>query len=691
VSARLYEAVFAPESVALVGASDVPGKATARPLEYLRRHGWAGTVYPVNPARETVLGERAWASVKDLPSVPEHALILTPADAAVEAVRECAEVGVAVATVVADGFIAGSPAGEERRRALLEIVGDTSLRLLGPSSLGVANVRQHMALTGNAAFAEDRLPAGDIFVASQSGSALGALLSRGAEMGLGFAGMVSTGNELDITLGEICLAAVDDPAVASFALFLENLAGADDLAAFARAAAERGKPIVAYKLGRSDDGARLSVSHTGALAGDDAVAEAFLRAHGIARVTTFDALLEAQLLARRVPIRSAGPAPRVAVVSTTGGGGAMAVDCLAAAGVRVGAPDGPTIERLAAIGVAAGHGALIDLTLAGTKYETIKAALDIVLAAPEFDAVVAVPGSSARFTPEVSVAPIVECAGSSTPLAVFVVPSAPEALRLLRHNAVPAFRTPEACADTLAAVFARGLVRPAVPLPAVPLGETTTLDEDASYDVLDRVGLAGAARAVVEVDRLPDELPVPGPAVVKVLSAALPHKSDAGGVVLGVADGEQLQAAAKQVRAGVAAARPDVEVDRLLVQRMVRGVAEVLIGFRRDPDVGPVVVLAAGGVLAEIYRDRSVRLAPVTRAEAAEMIGEVRGLAVAAGFRGRPLGDLDALADAVVNMSMLALAQDPVVVEAEANPVLVLADGEGVVAVDAVVTVGGLV
>src|SRR5919198_2917645 len=474
VSGRLYDALFAPRAVALVGASDVRGKPTSRPLEFLRQHGWPGEVYPVNPGRRTVLGGHGWPSLADLPAVPDHALILTPADAAVAAVRECAELGVPVATVVADGFLAGTPEGARRRNELREIVSGSSLRLLGPSSLGVANPVRAMALTGNAAFAETALPAGDVFVASQSGSALGALLSRGAEMGLGFAAMVSTGNEFDLSLGEICLAAVDDPQVGSFALFLENLSHAADLAAFARAAAERGKPVVAYKLGRSEDGARLSVLHTGALAGDDAVAEAFFRANGIARVTNFDALLEAQLLARRVPRRpAAAPHARVAVVSTTGGGGAMAVDCLAAAGVAVTAPESVTRARLADLGIDAA-GALIDLTLAGTNYDTIKSALDVVLAAPEFDAVVAVPGSSARFTPEVSVAPIIDCADAGTPLAVFVVPSAPDALRLLRQKAVPAFRTPESCADALAAVFGRGKTAAPATVATVPTKAVVT-------------------------------------------------------------------------------------------------------------------------------------------------------------------------------------------------------------------------
>ncbi len=378
--AATYGALFSPRSVAVVGASGTAGKATARPVEFLRQHRWAGSLYPVNPARRTVLGEPAWPSLDDLPAVPDHVLILTPADAAVDAVRQCARLGVPVATIVADGFLDTDRAGRDRRRALRSILDSSALRLLGPGSLGVANLHDRMALTGNAAFREPDLPAGDIFVASQSGSAIGALLSRGGEMGLGFRSMVSTGGELDLTLGEICHASVDDPLVASYALFLENIAHADDLRTFAQAAARRGKPVVAYKLGRSEAGARLAISHTGAIAGDDAVADAVLSDLGIARVTTYDALLEAQHIARQVRLTGCAPArPRVCVVSTTGGGGAMVVDCLASRGAVLDPPSAGTAAQLAALGIAAGHGALIDLTLAGATYRTIRAALAIVL------------------------------------------------------------------------------------------------------------------------------------------------------------------------------------------------------------------------------------------------------------------------------------------------------------------------
>ena len=684
----LYDALFAPSTVAIVGASGTPGKAAARPLEYLRRHRWAGQMFAVNPARPTVLGERAWPSVTSLPVVPDHVFVLTAADAAIETVRECAGLGVKVATVMADGFLDADPAGRRRRAELRGILDRASLRLLGPASLGVATVGDGLMLTANAAFAEASLLDGSIFVASQSGSAIGALLSRGKEMGIGFRCMASTGGELDLTLGEICLASVDDPRIESYAIFIENITGADDLRSFARAAAERGKPVLAYKLGRSDAGARLAVSHTGALAGDDAVADALLTDLGIARVRTFEALLEGQHLARSVALRPRGTArPRVCVLSTTGGGGAMAVDCLAVSGAELPGPSDKTVARLAERGIAAGHGPLIDLTLAGTRYEVMKTALDIVLSAPEFDAVVAVPGSSARFHPDLAVLPIADCAASPTPLAAFVMPAAPDALRMLRERGVSAFRTPEACADALTAVFARRYPAgpPSTPRRGASPSRAELLNEADSYAVLAGLGIPCAPYAIVDSERLPAELPVPGPAVVKVLSSEVPHKSDVGGIVIGVTDGDGLRSAARRIASEVAGRAPGITVSRLLVQTMAHGLGEALVGFRHDVHVGPTILLAAGGLLAELYRDRSVRIAPVDVETARDMVSEVVAFRALAGYRGAQPGDLDALAGVVAAMSRLPELDGPAVCEAEVNPLLVLPDGEGVVAVDALV------
>lgn len=692
------EALFAPESVALVGASDDRGKAASRPLDYLKRFGFAGRVYPVNPRRETVLGACAWPDLAALPEVPDHAFLLTDRDRALDQLDACGRLGVKAATILAGGFADAGPdgaSGETRIRAARDRWG---IRVLGPNSIGVVNLHRALRLTGNAALREPGLVAGGTAVLSQSGSMLGALLSRGTARGLRFSRLVSVGNEVDLDIGTLGLATVDDPDTTAFMLFLETVRRADRLAAFARAAAAAGKPVVAYKLGRSPEAQELAVTHTGAMLGEDDAADAFFRAAGIVRVDSLDGFIEA------VPLLAAGPSvapvrtrrPAVGVVATTGGGGAMAVDRLVLAGLDVPAPSDATWAALAAAGVGAAvgsgvgaaRGRLVDLTLAGTRYDSIKAALDVMVRAPEFDLIVFAAGSSARFDPDLSIAPAVDAArvpGASGRLAVFVVPEAPDALARLGQAGVPAFRAPESLADAVAAALARHAPRDGFVVPARPIGDLATLDEAASYDLLDRLGIATPERIVVGDDGPPETLPFDYPVVAKLLSGAVTHKSDIGGVVLDVPDRPSLTAAFRNIRAAAASRLPPGEAIRILVAPMVDAAGEVMIGYRHDPQVGPLVLLAPGGVMAELTAARSVRSAPVDPDEAAEMIAEVNVLGAMTGFRGRAAADLPALASALSALSGIGNLDGVRIVEAEINPLRLRTLGEGAVAVDAVV------
>jgi acyl-CoA synthetase (NDP forming) len=672
-------------------------------LKFLRQAGYAGRIYPVNARRAEVLGERAWPSVEALPEVPDHAYVVAPIDAAMEAIEACGRAGVAVATVLTDGFAEAGEAGRTRETRLREIVATTGMRIVGPSSLGIVNLRNGTLLTANAAFDEPDLPTGRIFAASHSGGMIGTLLSRGKACGIGFAGLASVGNEVDVSLGEICAAVLGDPDVGGYLLFLETLRHADRLRTFAQRAAALGKPILAYKLGRSAQARELAVSHTGALAGEDDVADAFFRDCGIARVETLSALIEGLPLLAQVPARPQRRSPCAAVVTTTAGGAAMVVDPLASRGIDVDAPSEATYARFEAAGIKVSQSRLIDLTLAGARYDVMKAALDILTTAPEFDLVVIVVGSSARFYPELAVQPIIDSAGSDKPIAVFLVPEAPQARAALGKAGVANFHTPEACADAVAAVLARRAPRPggggsasafsAMPLHPTPDhlrwretalcppppgegGPTRTLDELEGYAVLDRLGIPRAPSvaldaSTVEAPALPFEYPV----VLKALSSTITHKSDVGGVTLRIPDTPALIAAIAAMRTRLP------QVRRVLVQPMIAGIGEVLVGYRVDPDVGPLVLVAAGGIYTEIYRDRSLRLAPVDADTALEMIAEVRGLKLLTGYRGKPAGDIAALAQAIAALSRLAA--EPDVVEAEVNPLIVRL--QGVVAVDAVV------
>jgi acyl-CoA synthetase (NDP forming) len=686
LGSALAQALLRPRSVALVGASDDPGKTTGRPLRFLRQAGFAGAVYPVNPHRAQVQGERAWPDLRSLPEVPDHVFILSGTDTVADVVAQCGALGIPVATVLASGFGESGAEGQAREAQLLELARAGGVRLLGPSSLGVAHPPSGLLLTANAAFAEPQLPAGPWFVASHSGSMIGALLSRGKALGVGFAGLVSVGGEIDLNLGEICEATLDDPGVGGYLLFLESLRHGAALRSFAQRAAQAGKPVLAYKLGRSAAAAEMAATHTGALAGEDDIADALLRGLGIARVGVLEALLEGPPLAARLPL-GGGTARRVGVVTTTGGGAAMVVDQLGVRGIDVQPPSERLLHSLAAAGVRAAPGRVLDLTLAGTRPDVMRAALGGLRDSGEFDLVVAVVGSSARLYPELAVQPLVEAAqaAAGVPLAAMLVPDAPQALEALRAAGVPCFRTPESCADVVAALLRRETPSHA-PVQPAGAGALVTLDEAQAYERIASLGVPCAPHVVRPLaDAAPESLPFAYPVVAKLCSPDLPHKSDVGGVLLGIRDRAALDDALDQLRRNLADRAPHAKCDQVLLQAQARGVAEVLLGYRWDADAGPIVLLAAGGIWAEIAQDRSIRLAPVTLQTAREMVVEVRSLKAATGLRGQVAGDLEALAQAIVALSQLAVRPELGVVEAEVNPLLVLPQGEGVVAVDALV------
>ncbi|MGH8738029.1 MAG: acetate--CoA ligase family protein [Burkholderiales bacterium] len=650
----LAQALFAPRAVALIGASGDAAKNTARPQRYLAKHGYPGTVLPINPTRAEVLGKKAYRSVADAPPPVDHAFIMIPE--VEQAIEDCGRRGVAVASIFSDGFADAGAEGAARQARLAARAKVLGVRLLGPNSMGVIDIPGRLALSVNAVLEMDALPAGGTSMVSQSGTMLGTVLSRGAARGLGFAKLVSVGNEADIGVGELVGLLADDPQTRVILLFLETVRDAERLAAAARRAHAVGKPVVAYKLGRSALGERLARSHTGALAGSDAALDAYFRDCGILRVDMLETLIEiAPLVAGRAPPRlgAARSAPRVAVVTTTGGGAASVVDRLGLSGIETVAPgsDAP----------------IIDLTMAGTS-DRYAAVLASLLASPECEAVLAVVGSSAMFHPQHAVAPILNAKRAAKPLAAFLTPHAEQSLALLASAEVPAFRTPEACADAFRAYFAWRTPRDRRDVAELNLKiRPEKLNEKQSLDLFASLGIEVAASQVARAPGFEHTLPYP--VATKRLSAEIAHKTEAGGVILGIGDKLEFDRKA-----------PALNSKTILVQVMESGLAEAIVGYRDDPLVGPLALVGAGGVLAEIYHDVVLALAPVSVEEAEEMIARVKGFAVLRGYRGLPRGDLRALAEALAALSRLALIPGRPVAEAEINPVIV--KGRGAVAVD---------
>ncbi|MCX8135225.1 MAG: acetate--CoA ligase family protein, partial [Roseococcus sp.] len=643
-------ALLAPQRIALVGASADPARLTARPQRYLRRHGYTGALFPVNPRAAEIMGEPAYARVEDIPGEIDFAYILLGTGQVEGQIEALAAKGARVACVLADGFAEAGPEGAALQARCVAAARAAGMRLLGPNSMGVINIPARIAASVNAALEAEALLPGRVALVSQSGSMLGAILSRGAARGMGFSHLVATGNEADLTAGEIAAMLVEEPGVDAVMLFLEAIRAPEQFARAARLAHAAGKPLIAYKLGRSPFGAELATSHTGALAGSDAAADAFFRAHGILRATMLESFLElpALVLGRAPPPR---PRRAVSVLTTTGGGGAMAVDALGMAGIEARPPDAAAEAALSAAGMPA-HGRLLDMTLAGTRPERIEAAITALAAAQDTDAIIPVIGSSAQFRPHDAVAGILrgrDAIGGRKPLAAFLVPQADASLRLLAEAGIPAFRTPESLADALRAFLDWRAPRPAPALPALPaLSLPEAPDEADARALLAALGLASPFARFTEADAPPDGLSYP--VALKILSPDIAHKTELGGVALNIPGAEALRAEAAAMRARVHRAAPRARITGFLAQGMARGLAEVILGFRRDPEVGPVVLLGAGGVLAELHRDVALRCAPLGLEEAREMIGEVRALRVLTGWRGLPRGDVEALAQAVVAM-----------------------------------------
>jgi acyl-CoA synthetase (NDP forming) len=681
-------ALLRPRSVAVIGASADAGKMTGRPVGYLQKYGYDGEIWPVNPRVESIAGLRCYPDVAALPGAPDAAIILLGPDRAEAAVRDLAARGCQAAIVLASGYGEANEEGAARQQALKEAAG--GMRLLGPNTIGLVNLTDGMMLSATGALELGELPAGRISVVSQSGGILGSLLSRAADRGIGFAKLVSTGNEADLDSNDFIEHLLEDEETDVIAVYMEGLRRPEAFQHAARRAAELGKPIVVYKVGRSESGARAATSHTGALAGADRVYDAMFRQYGVIRAESFTDLLDipAALATGR---RMAGD--RVAILTSTGGAGTLLADNCGLAGIGVPAPDGPTTQRLATLlnedPAAIGRNP-VDVTLAGLRPDLFRAAIDALLESPAYDAVVVVIGSSALATPDIVAGAIVECqARSEKPILAYVSPHAPHLVRLLNGQGIPAFATPESCATVLRALHRSPLppMPDAVPpdaalLAGLPAGNLNEAESKALFAhfgmpvarervAADADGAEAAARALG------------GEVVLKILARAIAHKSDIGGVRVGLVADQVAEACATMLDRLRAAGAPSPE--GFLVQERIRGGVEMILGFHRDPQLGPVILLGSGGVAAELFQDTTLRLLPIARGDAAAMVDELKAARLLRGYRGAAPADIPALVDAVMAFATMAGAAGERLLEAEINPLFVLPEGQGVRAADGLV------
>ena len=688
-----------PRSVAVIGASVDINKTAGRPIAYLRKQGYSGAIYPVNPRVDNIDGLRCYPDIASLPQVPDVAIVLLGHERAQQAVRELAQRGTAAAIVLASGYTETGEEGARRQQLLKEAAGP--MRLLGPNTIGLVNLSDNISLSASGALAMDHFPVGNIGVVSQSGGILGALLSRAAARGMGLSKLISTSNEVDLELADFVDYLADDPATQVIALYVESIRHPDKFRAAALKAARAGKPIVAFKIGRSEAGAQAAVSHTGALAGADRMYDALFQQVGVLRAQTFSDLLDmpAALATGRV-LRG----KRVAILTSTGGAGTLVSDSLGVAGFETPAPDSATAARLRALQTG-DHAALdrnpIDVTLAGLQPALLRGAIQALLDSPTYDALVIIVGSSSLAMPELMAGAIADCMDSSDkPILAFVSPHAPDVAALLTQRGVPAFMAPESCTVALESMWrvacwkgSQGFDRLSPNGGGVAgLSEcgdfpSGPLDEAQVKALFARFGIPGVREIIVTTEEAAEQAAQQlGPRVVlKLLSSAITHKSDVGGVAVNLAPDQmaaRLQAMAVEVET-----KTGVKPTRFLVQEMVTGGVELILGLKRDP-LGAALVLGMGGVTAELFNDTVLRLLPMqgglTHDEALSMARELKTWPLLDGFRGRPKADVGALVEAIVAFSEMAAQLGDRMIEAEINPLFVLPQGQGVRAADGV-------
>jgi acyl-CoA synthetase (NDP forming) len=683
-------AILAPRSVAVVGASNDPAKLTGRPVAYLQGQGYQGRIYPINPHNDEIAGLKCYASAADLPEAPDLGLVLVGAHRVAEAVRDLAARGTKAAIVLASGFGEAGEEGRMRQAELREAAG--GMRILGPNTIGLVNLTDRIPLTATGAMEMKEFPAGNIALLSQSGGILGSLLSRGVARGIGFSKLVATGNEADLDVSDFLGPLAEDDATSVIALYLETIRDVTKFRTAAARAIEAGKSIVAYKVGRSESGARSAVSHTGALAGADEVYDALFAQLGIIRAQTFADLLDipaALSQGRRMKGR------RVAIITSTGGAATVVADNVGLAKLDMPPPDQDTAEKLLALELkdASLDRNPIDVTLAGLHPDLFRSILRILTGSPSYDAIVVVVGSSSIGQPDLVARPVLDSLEQTEkPILAYVSPDAPNIVRHLNTSGIPAFAAPESCASALQGLLPRET--PVFPetqarsdvnesdIPTGPLNEAEAKALFARFGVpVTRETVAVTPEAAGEAAREFD-----GPLVVKVLSNEILHKSELGGVALNIAPadvGKVCENMLACVRKATSA-----KIDGFLVQEQISGGVEMILGFNRDPQLGAYVLLGAGGVTTELYKDVAIRLLPLNRESANSMIDEITYSALLKGFRGRPKADIEALMDTILSFASMAETLGGRLKEAEINPVFVLPEGQGVRAGDALIVLG---
>jgi acetyltransferase len=690
---------FTPHGVAVIGASRDPNKLSYGVVRNLAdpQRGYPGPIYPVNPRADEILGLRCYPDISVVPDPVELAVLILPAGLVANALEACGRRGIKAAVVISGGFREVGPEGAAREQEIVEIARRYGMRLMGPNGIGVIDT--HTPL--NTTFVRGTPPRGHIAFVSQSGALCGGIIDWTIGRGIGFSRFLSVGNEADVNETDVIPFLAADDVSRVITLYLEDVKGGPAFVEALRQAAAR-KPVLALKAGRTASGQAATASHTGALAGVHAAFRAACKQTGVIEVENIEALFNGALALAYQPLPSGN---RVAILTNAGGPSVLAADALEAAGLRL-ARTSPETQALLRtfLHLDAQVGGPVDL-LGGADEHDYHRALAAVLADPAADGALAILVPQALINPVAVVEALAAAVQAQKEparpvLACLMGEASLDAAFQAAHAAqIPAYIFPEDAVAAFGVLWqrARWVQRMATGDASTGAqqegrgageegGRGAGGQRSRGAEVSDLIAGYGIPRPAERLATTPDEAAASArqigfPVALKVASPDILHKTDVGGVLLNVADEEAARAGFETILARVRAAHPTARISGVQVQKMISGGQEVIVGVRRDPTFGPLVMFGLGGIYVEVMRDVSFRLAPLSPADAWEMIEEVRTAKLLAGVRGAPPADRAALVDAIVRVGQFA-ADHPEIAELDINPLLVLPEGQGVIAVD---------
>jgi acetyltransferase len=698
--------LFHPRSVALIGASTEQNKLSGRPFRFFREYGYAGNFYPVNPKYPEIAGVPCFAKLSDIPGEVDLAVITLPATAVPEALAECGAKGVKAAAIISSGFAEVGGEGVRLQDELQRIALENGIAVCGPNCSGFVYFPERVTATFSVGLDSGFPEAGPAAFISQSGALSSYILGAAKERGLAFRYWITTGNECVLSFTDYLQYVLEDPEVRLVLGYLEDARDGEAFQAAARRALVLDKPLIIMKTGRSEAGAKASISHTGSLAGADEVYQAVFSKNGVLRAENLDELFDLALLAQapRRPRRK-----RVQVVSISGAAGILMADVGNEFGLEFADLSDTTKDELQKIMPAfASIANPMDVTAeAVARPGLLSQAAEVILKDPNVDNLVMffgiVPGAHEKLA--TAMAQVAQGTDKLVVMTWFPLPRQDIWMGLARAG-VPVFPEPARGIRALGkmAQYVEARERVVSLQPAPDIRETNlgseieqildqaknqgrnALSEVEAKSLLKALGLTvprgGLARSAAEARSVANS--IGGPVALKASSPDLLHKTEAGVIRLGVESPEEVERAFEEIVAKAKKWDPQARLDGVLVEEMIGGdTREVIVGTRQDLRFGPIVTFGLGGVFVEALRDFAVWPAPLSLDEAREMIRSIRGYRILTAFRGRPAADLEALAQVLCQVGQFACAWRERIAELEINPLFVFPEGSGVVLGDA--------